>query len=278
MIRAIKALSEKQKRHGALIALGLLLLGALYFYLMKPGIVGLLYDDGMYLMSALALNEGDGYRLSGMIAQPLLYKYPPLYPVLLALLLQPLNLLGLSSLASTVPYLKAMNVVLALSSLAVLYCFDRCHQRLSFPLALSVVLLLGTNARLAELATEIMSEPLYFLLSLLVLYLTEAALKTSDSLTMKRLLRIIALSVLAFYARTVGILLMAAVFTYLLLKKQSRAAFTYALLCGISMLPWFLWSMQQKHLTPKIGPFWVRTFQEGYFQSFQFDLKESGTL
>jgi hypothetical protein len=278
MIEVIKALSKTQKRHGVLIALCLLLLGALYLYLMKPGIVGLLYDDGMYFMSALALAKGEGYRLSGMIAQPYLYKYPPLYPALLALVLQPLKLLGLSSLALTVPYLKAMNIALALLSLAVLYGFARRHQRLSFPLALSVVLLLGTNARFAELATELMSEPLYFLLSLLVLYLTEASLEKPESLTIKRLMGIIALSVLAFYTRTVGILLMVAVFSYLLLKKQNRAAFTYALSSGISILPWFLWSMQQTHVTPKIGAFLVRTFQEGYFQSFQFDLKESGTL
>jgi len=278
MIQVIKRLSKTQKRHGVLITLCLLLFGALYLYLMKPGIVGLLYDDGMYFMSALALLKGEGYRLNGIIAQPYLYKYPPLYPVLLALVLQPLKLLGLSSLASTVPCLKAVNVVLALSSLAVLYLFARRHQRISFPLAGALVLLLGTNARFAELATELMSEPLYFLLSLLVLYLTEASFNTSESLTLKRLLGIIALSVLAFYTRTVGILLIASVFSYLLLKKQTREAFAYALLCGVSILPWFLWSMQQTHVTPKIGAFLVRTFQEGYFRSLQFDLKESGTL
>ena len=46
--------------------------------------VGLLQDDAIYLSTAQALADGEGYRHVEMPARPLQTKYPPLYPAVLA--------------------------------------------------------------------------------------------------------------------------------------------------------------------------------------------------
>src|SRR5262245_12487243 len=49
-------------------------------------VCGQCHDDGIYVLTAKALAEGEGYRLTNLPGEPPQTKYPPLYPVLLALL------------------------------------------------------------------------------------------------------------------------------------------------------------------------------------------------
>lgn len=52
---------------------------------MTIGVSGVFHDDGIYLSTAKALAEGQGYRLINLPDAPFQTKYPPLYPALLAL-------------------------------------------------------------------------------------------------------------------------------------------------------------------------------------------------
>ncbi len=67
-------------------ALGLVLLTMLMgSWYMIPGVAGVYHDDGIYLSTAKALAEGQGYRLINLPDAPPQTKYPPLYPLLLAI-------------------------------------------------------------------------------------------------------------------------------------------------------------------------------------------------
>src|SRR5687768_15661566 len=51
---------------------------------MAPSVCGVYHDDAIYVSTAQALVEGDGYRLTGVPGAPLQTKYPFLYPAALA--------------------------------------------------------------------------------------------------------------------------------------------------------------------------------------------------
>ena len=48
--------------------------------------IGELHDDGIYLISAKSLIDGQGYRILSLPGQPAQTKYPPLYPLYLSML------------------------------------------------------------------------------------------------------------------------------------------------------------------------------------------------
>jgi hypothetical protein len=48
--------------------------------------IGELHDDGIYLISAKSLTDGQGYRILSLPGEPAQTKYPPLYPLYLSIL------------------------------------------------------------------------------------------------------------------------------------------------------------------------------------------------
>jgi len=63
-----------------------LALGAAYLALALsgPSAFGLWQDDAVYVVTAMSLADGQGYRHLEMPHQPLQTKYPPLFPAMLA--------------------------------------------------------------------------------------------------------------------------------------------------------------------------------------------------
>ena len=53
---------------------------------MVVGVCGVYHDDGIYVITAKALAQGEGYRLINLPNSPLQTKYPILYPALLAII------------------------------------------------------------------------------------------------------------------------------------------------------------------------------------------------
>jgi len=260
-----------------LLALLLVFLAGLYVYLMRPEVAGLLYDDGIYLMAAKALAHGQGYRLTGIEGQPFLYKYPPLYPLCLAglWLLNP-------SFPANLAWLKGFNIVLSLATLALLAWHYRRNLRLSPWLSLALVACLGLSWRFTDLSIELMSEPLYLLLStgalLLAHHLAQRAERDSTPLSGRALLLLITLSVASFYTRSVGIVLILALGLWLWLSRERKQSAVFLAACGLSIAPWFWWSAQRPSNITSVGHFLVRSFQETYFQSFVMDLKTEYNL
>ena len=54
-----------------------------YIYIV-PGVCGAYHDDAIYVITAKAIAEGDGYRLINLPDSPKQTKYPILYPFFLA--------------------------------------------------------------------------------------------------------------------------------------------------------------------------------------------------
>lgn len=243
-------------------------LGTLYFYLMKPDVAGFLYDDGMYLMAAKALATGQGYRLIDVVGSPWFYKYPPLYPAVLALgwLINP-------DFPHNIVWFKSLNILFSLIALGLWGYYFRAVRKFSLWLSVGLVALIGTNFRWIEVSIELMSEPLFMLLSTLTLILCHRFSQASEPLRAKHLTILVLLSVSAFYTRTMALPLIMALGLWLFLSQRKKQAIQYAAGCFLLMLPWFAWSATKPDTTYPIGDFLVRSFQETYFQSFRMDLK-----
>jgi hypothetical protein len=82
--------SQLNKRSSAIdlyIALLLLVLTLFLGYLlMVPGVCGVYHDDGIYVISAKALAEGQGYRIISLPQAPFQSKYPIVYPAMLTMI------------------------------------------------------------------------------------------------------------------------------------------------------------------------------------------------
>lgn len=71
-------MGRRRSIHLALLAVSVTL-GALGVYGMQPEISGQFHDDGLYVVAAKTLAEGDGYRIGSVPTIPAQTKYPPLY-------------------------------------------------------------------------------------------------------------------------------------------------------------------------------------------------------
>lgn len=266
----LKRIFNKANGLWAILLIGL---ACLYGYLMKPDVTGFLYDDGMYLMAAKALASGEGYRLSGIVGQPWLYKYPPLYPLSLAGIW-----LSHPQFPQNIVWLKGFNILLVLFALGLWGYYFQTIRRFPRCLALGLVALIGTNWRLIEVTIELMSEPLFMAISTLTLILCHRFSEGQRTLTPRQILVLVLLSVAAFYTRTMALPLIGALGIWLWTIGQRKQAAGYWLGCLTLMLPWFLWSATKKDTTYALGDFLVRSFQETYFQSFRMDLRYEYTL
>jgi len=266
------------KRREYIWGLGVLsLVGFLYAELMSPHLAGYLYDDGIYLMSGQALLSGQGYSLPGIEGAPLAFKYPPLFPAILGLasaILPPFP--------ANLPVLKGMNILFTLVSLFLIFRYYRTRYQFSLALCLGLLLLLGANYRLIDVSIELMSEPLFLLLSVLLLgwgeqWRRQTGTNPSPPST-RTLLGWVLLSTALFYTRTMAVLMILAMAVWLWLNGYRRQAIQYTVGCGIFAAPWALWSALQPNPTTTLGDFFVRTFQESYFQTIRMSLTHEGNL
>ncbi len=242
-------------------------------YVMKPEVAGFLYDDGMYLMAAKALAAGEGYRLSGVVGAPLFYKYPPLYPLILAL-----GWLFNPHFPQNMVWFKCLNILFSTLTLGLWGYYFQKIRRFSTGISLLLVAIVATNWRFLEVSTELMSEPLWMLLTVITLILCHRFHAKNQPLSLFQTGILIGLSVAAFYTRTMALPLMAGVGLWLWINRQRKQALFYAVGSFTLSLPWLQWSGARKDTTYGVGDFLVRSFQETYFQSFRMDLNHEYTL
>ena len=220
-----------------LALLVLVSLGTLYFAARWPLIP--LDESMVYVTSAQSLAEGQGYRLIGYLAQPPNTFTPPGYPLALAAIfkLQPdfpanLPLLQLASLL-------AFYGLLGLGALVL----QRCYQ--ASPTEITLAVLLAATTPLAlRLSTALMSDSLYGVLALGSILLLRAGWVRPGSQGFKLLAAGALLAVLAYYTRTVGIALVAAMAIDALRRARHGPWWRVALvlLPLLLALPWTAWS------------------------------------
>jgi len=210
------------------------LLAVMYAPLIDYQVLGFLHDDGVYAIVANALAAGKGFTLPHVPASPAQIKYPIIYPLLLALgwLLNPV-------FPTNLPVLHWLTTGIGIAGIGVLAWYLRAVKACSVNISVLIAILVAFNFFFLFYATSLMSEAPYFLLSLLTVFVAEKYLQKPSR---KWLVVTVALSALAFHVRTIGLVLVGAVWLFLILQKRWKESALYllgALTCTV--LPWGLW-------------------------------------
>ena len=223
-------------------------------------------DNSTYLILGQALATGQGYKMISDPRSPDMGLYPPGYPLLLAAV-QALTGTQRNLRASVLPS-KLLSVVLYLGTLLLIY-------ELLLPrnpaLAVATTLLTAVNPQMLYYATEVSTEIPYLFLSLGCLWAFERYLRRPTAGTLGGAIMVL---VLAFYVRSIALVMAAAFALYLAVRQPSPPAqnagwstyrsgretqsagtrrpaarpqrFRPALLLLLSVLvleaPWFIWS------------------------------------
>ncbi|MBI2536934.1 MAG: hypothetical protein HYW06_08255, partial [Gemmatimonadetes bacterium] len=223
-----------------LLGLGVFLLA---LWAQPDALVGVFYDDGIYVAGAKALANGSGYRHIHLPDAPPMVRYPPLYPAVLGLLWRvwpvfPANV-TLFQLADAVA-LGAAAWIMAVHGRRVLPPV--------FPRYLALALGFVAFPLLALIGVRF-AEPLF-----LALVAGAVALADREDGDVKTDLAAGALAGLAALTRTIGVCAVVAVPLSLWLRRRRRGALL-SLATGVAILvPWVLWiALRAADIDPRLA-------------------------
>ncbi len=193
-------------------------------------------DNAEYIVLARSLAQGRGLTYISSPAPQPATKFPFAFPLMLAPLawLDPDGWVGM----------KVLVLVLFAAGMPALYALLR--PRLGWTTAATTVVLcmLWGNSTasgpplLLDFAHQIMSEIPYLTFSVLALWLVERGLQQPGVRRNRALQLGFASAMWAYYLRTVGLVLLAAVFVYLLARRDWRRAIVWLAAAGVCWLPW----------------------------------------
>jgi hypothetical protein len=127
--------SGRRALAGALIVALIVAALHLIFRLSGAFLVGALNDDGVYVVLAKAIAQGDGYRSIHLVAAPVQVRYPPGLPLLLAL---PWKLGG--TLAAVRATVSVINLAATAAAAGLIWWFGKKHLKLdAWPLAVCAI-------------------------------------------------------------------------------------------------------------------------------------------
>ena len=215
----------------ALALAGILL--ALGAWKLVPGVAGVYHDDAIYVITAKALAQGDGYRLVNLPGAPPQTKYPILYPLLLAGVwrLQP-------AFPANVVLMQYLTLLLGASGIGLAYLylvrFGYC-RRLA---AGCVGLLCATSPEIAYFGTITVAEMPLLLLTLVALWRLELAMIGRPTMLQAMLTGfVIAMPLLC---RSAGAALLLGSLAVLVMRRRPVA--WIALGAAIPAAAWLVWS------------------------------------
>lgn len=222
-----------------------------YLVLVRTPTVGTFHDDGIYLVTAKSLAEGQGYRIISIPGDPPQTKYPILFPWVLSLVWR-----VYPSFPDNLPWLKLVPLG---AMLMWLYLSRALLRRLgaSKLQANVIVLLTAVSPWVAFLSTALMSETLF------------AALLTGALLTITRVCQgdgrrsepLLAglLAGAAILTRIAGLAPAAAGVMVFLWTRRSVAAAQYMIGVLISAVPWFWWAQYYNRAGASVDPYYSAT-------------------
>jgi hypothetical protein len=203
--------------------------------------IGVFHDDAMYVILARAIATGQGYRWINLPDAPFASHYPPGYPAVLALLwkISP-------RFPENVALFKAFNAV-CLAGCTVLVA-QLAKERLgSARWASAVGILTAIGVPFLVLSTMVLSEPLFLLLGLAALLLSERLLGDDDP---RRALLVGVLIGAAMLVRTHGLVLALALILLLFARKKLRSALIVIGGVVLIVAPWQLWAASHADTLP----------------------------
>jgi hypothetical protein len=195
--------------------------------------IGLFHDDAVYLVTAKALVAGHGYTLENLPNPIPQTKYPPLFPLLVALFLM---------ISDQAELLKLLPLICTAAWLLLTYKLLRKMGAEPWG-SLLLVGLTAASPLVVFLGTNLLSEPLFALL------LTAALLALLDD----RMFLAGALAALASLTRTAGLPLIAAIALTLILRARFRRAIVFTATAVGLATPWFAWAFVHAAGDPYYG-------------------------
>jgi hypothetical protein len=209
-----------------------------------PYVVGVFHDDGVYALLGKAIASGEGFHYIQLPGAPAATHYPPLYPLVLALLWR-----VAPNFPENIPVLLGLNV-LSLGAAALglhLLLRRRFGWREEMAAAVALVAILSTPV--LTLAGAVLSEPLFLAGLFPVLLMADRTVERGSH----RFTAVTGAAVgLLMLERTHAVALLGAVTLFLLLHREWRRA---ALLVGAAVvvqLPWNLWTRTADLVAPPL--------------------------
>jgi hypothetical protein len=207
----------------AVIAVFCAVLAFIYVIAWLAPSVGLFHDDGVYLATAESLASGHGYSIASLPAPLPQTKYPPLFPVTLALF---------TLVSRQTQWLKLLPLLSTVGWLGLAYRLLR-KMGASWGGAWLLVLVTAASPTVIFLGTNLMSEPLFALLTFaaLLMLLDDRALLAGI------------FAGLATLTRSAGVPLIAACMMVFVIRRRFRSAGLFTAAAMIFVAPWFGWSL-----------------------------------
>ena len=237
-----------------LISISIVVLSLLLSYLFTvPNVCGVFHDDAIYVSTAKALAEGDGYRLINLPDSPDQTKYPILYPFLLSLVWRvfpqfPQNLLLMQLLTSLI------------GAIAVGLCYLYLVSSLKISRLLSFVscTVCITTPEFLYFATQTLSEMLFMFLLVIALWVFDRSRDNFPGTRMHQFAIGIILA-LPYLCRSIGV---AVVISVLICWYLGRRPMRWTILgMASAIVPWLLW------VYGSVGSF-SRNQVEGYYTDY----------
>jgi hypothetical protein len=232
----------------ALMAGALTIVGVVAWQAVPPGIW---HDDGAYLLLGQSLAEGDGLRYSHVAGAPPGAKFPPLYPLVLAVLwkIAP-TAVGEGSLAGV------LNLLFVIVGGGVFVSYLRSLD-FSWRSSVATTAFLWLMPDVWRLSLVPLSEPLFLLALVLALWAGSRLERRPTGATLAIFLLAFAA---AYHVRTMGVVLGAAVPVALLLRRKFRWAVWTGAGAVLVVTPWLVWSSRAANAIPAplrdtLGPY-----------------------
>jgi hypothetical protein len=202
-------------------------------------VVGLVVDDGWYVMLAKALATGQGYALINSPSPGILPLYPPLFPFLLSLVyrLSP-------QFPENVWLLKSVSIAAMLGAGLATYRYFARERKLPPALAYGIAVAAVTVPAFVFLATStVMSECVFTLTQLLTMIAVERCAREENGRAAWRYAAMGgALAALSFLTRSIGLGLIVAALIYLLKEGLRRQAVIFAVGVALLVGPWMIYA------------------------------------
>ena len=206
--------------------------------------LGVLRDDAMYVLLAKSIATGHGYRWLNLPGTPAAIHFPPGYPAFLAVLwwMAP-------AFPANVVLFKLANSLLAGLSAVGVARFVRSRFGTSELAAQGIALAGLLPVPMVSLATQVLSEPLFFAVAVVTLLRAERVLDDPG----RRWQDPVVLALLAGAAtlvRTNGVALVAAIALAFCRRRRLRESALFVATAAIVLLPWQLWVMSHANALP----------------------------
>ncbi len=185
------------------------------YCLIVEGVSGVYHDDGIYLATAKAMAQGEGYRLINLPDSPSQTKYPPLYPAMLAVIwkISP-------SFPDNLALMQWVSLLAGAATLGLAYLYLVRHGHFPRVVAAAAVLFCLTSTSFLFFSTSCLSEMPFALCLLMSMWALDRQIE-SPSVSRTSVLVLVGLLVLPMLCRTIGVISVLVVMP-LALRHQKR--------------------------------------------------------